>query len=68
MPNKQIKPVVPIQSDGIYPRCVYCNGENYAPAVIKYSKGLIGCASVNNCGKRLPKEYIKLGIKEQSNE
>jgi hypothetical protein len=46
--------------DGIYPRCVWCGGENYAPAVIDYSKGKIACASVNNCGKKLLKEYVKL--------
>lgn len=47
-------------SDGIYPRCVYCLGENYTPAVLEYSKGKIPCAAVNGCGKFLPKEYIKL--------
>lgn len=54
------KPTLNPSPDGIYPRCVYCNGENYAPAVIKYSKGEIECVSINACGKKLPKEYIKL--------
>lgn len=55
-----MKPTREPSSDGIYPRCVYCNGEIYGPAVIDYSKGLIGCGSVNGCGKKVPKEYIKL--------
>ena len=50
----------PITKDGIYPRCVMCNGENYAPRVIQYSKGKIACAAANSCGKKLPKEYVKL--------
>ena len=41
--------------DGIYPRCVWCNGENYAPNVIVYSKGLSAC---HQCGKLLPEEYV----------
>ena len=53
-------PQLPPSRDGVYPRCVWCDGENYAPAVMAYSKGLISCPSVNNCGKKLPKEYIKL--------
>jgi hypothetical protein len=60
------KPARPKSHDGIYPRCVWCNGGNYAPAVIEYSKGLIPCASVNNCGKKLPKDYIIL--KEPNHE
>lgn len=29
--------------DGIYPRCVWCNGENYGPSVIAYSEGKANC-------------------------
>lgn len=43
--------------DGIYPRCVYCRGENYALAVLAYSSGEIPCASVNGCERYLPKSY-----------
>lgn len=45
--------------DGIYPRCVWCRGENYALAVIAYSRGEIPCASTTNCGRYLPADYIK---------
>ena len=58
-------PSTPIAHDGIYPRCVWCGGENYAPAVIKYSKGLTDCAAVSSCGKTLPNEYI---LKEGDNK
>lgn len=54
------KPTRPSTSDGIYPRCVWCGGENYGPAVIEYSKGNIPCAAAHSCEKYLPKEYIKL--------
>jgi hypothetical protein len=45
------------EHDGVYPRCVWCDGENYGPNVIDYSKGISSC---HQCGKLLPKEYIKL--------
>lgn len=54
------QPIRKPEADGVYPRCVWCGGENYMPAVIAYSKGKMACASVNGCGKKLPKEYIKL--------
>lgn len=54
------KPIRKPELDGVYPRCVWCNGENYAMAVIEYSKGKIPCAAVGGCGKYLPKEYVKL--------
>lgn len=47
--------------DGIYPRCVWCRGENYALAVLAYSHRVIPCASVNNCGRYLPESYTTLG-------
>lgn len=34
---KNDKPVRPPATDGVYPRCVWCNGENYGPAVIAYT-------------------------------
>lgn len=43
--------------DYIYPRCVWCNGENYALAVLAYSAGEIPCAAVNGCGRFLPEDY-----------
>lgn len=54
------KPQLPPSRDGIYPRCVWCNGENYLPAVFAYSAGTIPCAAAGGCGKRLPAdpEYI----------
>lgn len=52
------EPIVPKARDGIYPRCVWCLGENYALAVIAYSAGEIPCAAVNGCGKYLPADYV----------
>jgi hypothetical protein len=46
--------------DGIYPRCVWCDGENYALAVMAYSRGEVPCASTTNCGRYLPDDYLKL--------
>jgi hypothetical protein len=43
--------------DYIYPRCVWCRGENYALAVIAYSAGEIPCAAVDGCGRYLPEDY-----------
>lgn len=48
--------------DGIYPRCVWCNGENYAPAVLAYSARETPCAAAGGCGKYLPADY--LGLKD----
>lgn len=45
--------------DGIYPRCVYCNGENYALAVLAYSNREVPCASVRSCGRLLPESYVR---------
>ena len=54
------KPIRKPEADGVYPKCVWCGGENYAPAVIDYSTGKTPCAAVGGCDKYLPKEYIKL--------
>ncbi len=62
-PTTPEDPTLKPSKDGIYPRCVYCNGEIYGPAVYPYSLGEIGCGAVNGCGKKLPDEYIK--IKEE---
>jgi hypothetical protein len=43
--------------DYIYPRCVWCNGENYALAVLAYSCGEIPCAAAAGCGRFLPEDY-----------
>lgn len=51
------QPILKPTYDGIYPHCVWCNGENYIPNVIDYSKGTSAC---HQCGKLLPKEYVKL--------
>jgi hypothetical protein len=51
------EPIRGISRDRIYPRCVWCNGENYALAVIAYSRGETPCASVNCCGRYLPEDY-----------
>jgi hypothetical protein len=50
-------PELPPSRDGIYPRCVWCNGENYLPAVLVYSRGDIPCAAVYSCGLYLPEDY-----------
>lgn len=52
-----MKPVLGPSHDGIYPRCVYCRGENYALAVLAYSAGEHPCAAVNGCGRYLPAAY-----------
>ena len=52
-----MKPQLPPSKDGIYPRCVHCNNEIYAPAVIEYSRGTALCYI---CSHKLPAEYIKL--------
>lgn len=44
--------------DGIYPRCVYCCGENYAPLVIAYSAGEVCCAASSGCGRYIPEDYV----------
>lgn len=51
------EPVRGISYDRIYPRCVWCNGENYALAVLAYSRGEYHCAAVPSCGRYLPQEY-----------
>lgn len=53
------RPKLPRSKDGIYPRCVWCNGENYMPHVLAYSAGETSCASTTNCGKYLPPDYIR---------
>lgn len=55
-PASNDRPIRRPEPDGIYPHCVWCNGENYRPNVIPYSKGKSAC---HNCGKYLPKEYVK---------
>jgi hypothetical protein len=57
------KPITPPANDGIYPRCVWCGSEIYAPAVIDYSEGKAVPAC---CNKPLPREYIKLQEDKQS--
>lgn len=54
------EPLFKPASDGVYPRCVWCNGEIYGPAVIDYSTGKIGCGAANGCGEKIPDSYIKL--------
>lgn len=53
------EPILKPAKDGIYPRCIWCGGENYAMAVMKYSRGETSCAAADSCGRYLPKEYIK---------
>lgn len=52
-------PVRGIERDGVYPRCVWCNGENYALAVRAYSHAETPCAAVHGCGRFLPEEYVR---------
>lgn len=54
-----IEPKLPPSADGIYPRCVWCNGENWAVAVLAYSLGEVPCAAVGGCGRKVPADYIK---------
>lgn len=52
-------PAIAQSSDGIYPRCVWCRGENYVLAVLAYSRGEHPCAAANGCGWYLPEEYVR---------
>lgn len=52
-------PAIGPAPDGIYPRCVYCRGENYALAVLDYSRGRAPCAAVRGCGRYLPGSYTR---------
>lgn len=54
------EPLIGKSHDGIYPRCVWCRGENWALAVIQYSLGTIPCAAARSCGKFLPTRLITL--------
>jgi hypothetical protein len=51
------EPLLQPRRDRIYPRCVWCDGENYALAVMAYSCGLIPCAAAPGCGRYLPRSY-----------
>ncbi len=57
MKNNNDTPILKESHDHIYPRCVWCNGEIYMPAVIDYSKGICGCGAVNGCGKKVPEDW-----------
>lgn len=58
-PGKPV-PILPKSRGGHYPRCVYCCGEIYAPAVLAYSLGEIACAAMGRCGRKLPPSYVTL--------
>lgn len=51
------EPQLGISHDRLYPRCVWCRGENYMLAVLAYSAGEVPCAAVNGCGRFLPVNY-----------
>lgn len=51
------QPQMPRSRDGLYPRCVWCRGENYMPYVIPYSRGETPCSAVAGCGRYLPEDY-----------
>lgn len=55
------QPIRPRSHDGIYPRCVWCNGENYTLAVLAYSRGEIPCTAAGGCGRKLPADYVTAG-------
>lgn len=59
------EPVMPISHDRIYPRCVYCRGENWAMAVMAYSAGDIPCAAAGGCSQYLPIEYRRKRTKRE---
>ncbi len=50
-------PILGKSLDGLYPRCVWCEGEIYMPHVLEYSKGRV---AHHGCGKKLPKSYVRL--------
>lgn len=57
------EPIIKPAKDGIYPRCVWCGGENYAMTVMDYSKGKTPCMSADSCGKYLPEVYAKVVVR-----
>jgi len=65
-PVHPMEPVMPPSRDGIYPRCVWCRGENFTLAQLAYSAGEIPCAAVNGCGKFLPAEYVTEGDPDEA--
>lgn len=58
-PDLAPRPIRPPRRDGLYMRCVWCDGENYLPAVHAYSAGEIPCAAAGGCGRHLPADYIR---------
>lgn len=60
------EPLFGVSHDRIYPRCVWCRGENYALAVLAYSAGQIPCAAVRGCGRYLPEHYRRAADCEES--
>jgi len=50
-------PQIPVNRDRIYPRCVWCFGEQYALAVLAYSRGDVPCAASPGCGRHVPEAY-----------
>lgn len=58
------EPQMLISRDRIYPRCVWCRGENWAMAVLAYSRGETPCAAVGGCGRYLPEEYRLLAVSD----
>lgn len=59
------KPIIEPSNDGIYPRCVWCNGEIYGPSVIAYSQGEAPCSAISGCGKLVPESHIKLEVEDE---
>ena len=60
MSKEDTEPTRKPSEDGIYPRCVYCEGEIYGPIVYDYSLGKVPCGAVDGCGRMLPDSYVKV--------
>lgn len=55
------EPSVPPREDGLYTRCVRCQGELYTPSAILYSQGKVPCTAYRGCGQFIPRKYLKQG-------
>lgn len=53
-------PTRPPAKDGLYPRCVWCNGENCILLVFAYSVGEVPCAAAPGCGRFIPESHVKI--------
>lgn len=56
---EELGPVRRVAPGGIYPRCVWCDGEQYMRAVLDYSTRRCPCTAAHGCGRYLPESYVR---------